>query len=63
MDVTKKYEIIRINGENINRVEDILINEYPFTLFIDDEEIITLLCTPKSLKELALGFQIGRAHV
>lgn len=63
MDVTKKYEIIRINGENISRVEDILINEYPFTLFIDDEEIITLLCTPKSLKELALGFLYSEGFI
>lgn len=56
MDYTKKYPIYRIKGENINHEEDSIIVEYPFTIFIDDEEIITLLCTPKSLRHLALGF-------
>ena len=32
-------------------------------MFIDDEEIITLLCTPKSLKELALGFLYSEGFV
>ncbi len=56
MEPTKKYDILRIDGENKNIVEDITVLEYPFTIFIDDEEIITLLCSPKSLEYLAIGF-------
>lgn len=56
MDTTKGYNIIKIKGDNSQQLEDIVVIEYPFTIFIDDEEIITLLCTPKSLKELTLGF-------
>ncbi len=56
MDYTRQYPIYRIKGENINQEDDSIIVEYPFTIFIDDEEIITLLCTPKSLRHLALGF-------
>lgn len=56
MESTKKYNILKINGENKKIVEDIVILEYPFTIFIDNEEIITLLCSPKSLKYLAVGF-------
>ena len=33
-----------------------IILEYPFTIFIDDTKIVTLLCSPKSLKYLAVGF-------
>ncbi len=56
MKPTKKYDILRVSGKNKNMVEDIVILEYPFTIFIDGKETITLLCSPKSLKHLAIGF-------
>lgn len=56
METTKNYLISKIKGEDSNQLEDLVVVEYPFTIFIDDEEILTLLCTPKSLKELTLGF-------
>lgn len=56
MDNIKKYNIIRIKGEEILQEEDIVILEYPFTIFLNDEEIVTLLCSPSALKSLAVGF-------
>lgn len=62
-DVTKKYDILKIKGDNSERIEDLVIIEYPFTIFIDDEEIITLLCTPMSLRELAIGFLYAEGYI
>lgn len=56
MDYTKEYEILRIKREFKDVEKDLVVVESPFTIFIDDKEIITLLCTPKSLEELAIGF-------
>jgi FdhD protein len=56
MDISREYEILRIKGNLSTRENDIITIEYPFTIFIDDEETITLLCTPKSLEELTIGF-------
>lgn len=56
MEPTKKYNILRIDGENKNIVEDIVVSEYSLTIFVDEEEVVTLLCSPKSLKYLAIGF-------
>ncbi|HSH34866.1 formate dehydrogenase accessory sulfurtransferase FdhD [Schnuerera sp.] len=56
MDSTKTVNIIRIKGKESMNEEDIVIMEYPFTIFVNDEEIITLLCSPNSLKELLVGF-------
>ncbi|WP_427340716.1 formate dehydrogenase accessory sulfurtransferase FdhD [Caloranaerobacter sp. DY30410] len=56
MDDIKKYEILRIKGEKIKNDTDIIVVEYPFTIFVNDEEFVTLLCSPKSLKYLAIGF-------
>lgn len=56
MNSTKTYNILRVNKGIANREDDIVIQEYPFTIFIDDEEIVTLLCSPNSLRYLAIGF-------
>ena len=56
MDSIKRVNIVRIKGDEAKEEEDVVIKEYPFTIFINDEEIITLLCSPGSLKELMVGF-------
>lgn len=56
MDATKKYIIQKYQNEEINEVEDLVVCEYPFTIFLNEQEFITLLCSPKSLKNLSIGF-------
>lgn len=56
MDVVKKYKIKRyISGELIEVNDDIVV-EYLFTIYINEYEYITLICTPSSLVHLAVGF-------
>lgn len=52
----KSMDIIRIKEDRIIEEKDMVIVEYPFTIFVNDEELITLLCSPSSLKQLAIGF-------
>lgn len=52
----KKVNIMRVKGDGIWEEEDIVVREYPFTIYVNDKELITLLCSPDSLKELTLGF-------
>lgn len=52
----KNMDILKVKGDKISKEDDMVIVEYPFTIFINDEELITLLCSPNSLKCLALGF-------
>ena len=63
MELIKKYNILKIDGENKAIVEDIVISEYSLTIFINNEEIITLLCSPKSLKYLAIGFLYSEGFI
>lgn len=53
---TQNYKIVRINNEASHEVEDEIVVEYSLTIFMDGVEFINLLCTPKSLKELVIGF-------
>lgn len=36
--------------------EDIVVRETPVTLFLNNQEFVTLVCSPGELKELAVGF-------
>lgn len=59
----KELKIIRINREEVKENDDIVTVEFPFTIFINDEEIITLLCSPYFLKELAVGFLYSEGFI
>jgi len=49
-------KVITYDGKGFRSEEIELIIEEPFTIFLNQKEFITLLCYPKDLKELALGF-------
>lgn len=63
MEAIRKIDILRVKGNNILAEEDIVITEYPFTIFLNDEELITLLCSPKSLKHLTVGFLYSEGFI
>lgn len=56
-------EIIKINGNSRDTIIDRVIREYPFTLYLNGQEIITLLCIPENLEELAVGFLISEGFL
>jgi FdhD protein len=51
-----RVPVIVAAGENFKQVTDEIIREVPVTLFLNDEEFATLICSPGNLKELAVGF-------
>lgn len=52
----KRFDILKINHGVRQQVEDTLVLESPLTIFLNDEELVTLLCTPEDIKFLAVGF-------
>lgn len=63
MNETKEISIVRVKGSNVSRENDIVVSEYPFTIFVNEEELITLLCSPKSLKYLTVGFLYSEGFI
>jgi len=63
MENKVNVEIIRIKGNSMDTIIDQVIREYPFTLYLNGHEIITLLCIPDSLQELAVGFLISEGFI
>jgi len=56
MDETKGFTILRVTEEGKSEVEDVVAREFLFTIILNNQELVTLLCTPKDLKYLAVGF-------
>jgi len=56
MDETKGLTILRITEEGRSEVDDLVATEFPLTIILDNQELVTLLCTPIDLNYLAIGF-------
>ncbi|HBV96079.1 MAG: formate dehydrogenase [Peptococcaceae bacterium BICA1-7] len=56
MKLTRSVRVKRYNGPTSVTSEDLVVREVPFTIFVNDEELATLVCTPEGLEELAAGF-------
>ncbi len=53
---TRQLDIIRITGTGAVRKRDLVVRETPVTIFLNDVDLVTLLCSPKDLEYLAVGF-------
>jgi len=49
-------EILRIREGRRERITDSLTEEGTFTIYIGDVEFVSMLCTPRDIKELSVGF-------
>lgn len=52
----EKVIISRYKEGRVEELEDIVSSEAPLTIFLNDEQLVTLLCTPDKMEYLALGF-------
>lgn len=63
MSYTEEVIINRINHSKSETTEDTVIVEYPFTIFLNEEEFITLLCSPMGLDYLSVGFLVSEGII
>lgn len=63
MKFTRKIILTRIDKEKIEETSDIVVCEYPLTIYLNGEEIATLLCLPKSLDYLTFGFLFSEGMI
>jgi FdhD protein len=51
--------ILKISGSNVEGVVDEVASELPVRLILNNQPLVTLLCTPSELEELAVGFLLS----
>ena len=52
----ERFPMSRITREERSNIEDMVALELPVTIILNDQELVTLLCSPKELEYLAVGF-------
>lgn len=63
MDGMITREVLKYRNSELTVEEDSLITEYPFTIFLNGKEFITLLCTQSMLEHLIVGFLVSEGLV
>jgi len=52
----ESFPIVRITEEGKSQGEDTVVREFPLTIVLNNQELVTLLCSPRDLDYLAIGF-------
>jgi len=62
-DETRDMGILRISGTGAVKGRDLVVREVPVTILLNDVDLVTLLCSPKDLEYLAVGFLFAEGIV
>jgi len=52
----ERFPMLRLTEESERSIEDVLAREFPLTIILNNQELVTLLCSPKDINYLAVGF-------
>ena len=55
-DGVVRLPILRVTEQGESKIEDMVVKEFPLTIILNNQELVTLLCTPKNMEYLAIGF-------
>lgn len=53
---SRKRTIVRYENGQLEQTEDEIVTEFPVTIYLNEEEFATLVCTPEYLEDLVIGF-------
>ena len=56
---TERFPIWRVTEVGRSSLEDVVATEFSLTITLNNQEVVTLLCSPANLEYLALGFLLS----
>lgn len=56
MNKILQCKVLKLEGQEKSIADELLVCEYPLTIFLNGKKIATLLCSPENLKPLVIGF-------
>jgi FdhD protein len=59
VETKRDTPVLRVSGNTVEGVVDEVASELPIRLELNNQPLVTLLCTPSELKELAVGFLLS----
>lgn len=49
-------EVLRVDNEQVKTLEDMIVTEYAVTLKINQQEFVTMVCTPEYVEDMVVGY-------
>jgi FdhD protein len=56
---TEQFPISQYNDGSMHGIEKTVAREFLLTIFLNGQELVTIICSPKDLKYLAVGFLVS----
>ncbi len=56
MKTYEHYPVIRVYGKAREVFDDAVVTEFPLTIFLNENEFVTIICSPQHLLELVVGY-------
>ena len=56
---TEKFPILKLTENGSSSMEDVVARESPLTIIFNNQELVTLLCSPTNVRYLAVGFLLS----
>ncbi|MFZ5648329.1 MAG: formate dehydrogenase accessory sulfurtransferase FdhD [Bacillota bacterium] len=55
-NLTTRVPVIRIRGDSVKQDHDKVVSEVPVTVFLNNQEFVTMVCSPFAIDALVAGF-------
>lgn len=56
MDKAITREILRIEDQKVIKTDDLVVTEYAVTVKINQQEFVTMVCTPEFVEDMVIGY-------
>ncbi|WP_371371585.1 formate dehydrogenase accessory sulfurtransferase FdhD [Sporomusa aerivorans] len=53
---TANYQVVKIDGQNVTRTDEAVVEEIPLTIYLNGKELVTMLAAAGEEKYLVIGF-------
>ncbi|WP_209125259.1 formate dehydrogenase accessory sulfurtransferase FdhD [Alkalihalobacillus sp. BA299] len=54
--ISAKWPIVKYENGQLSRIEDEIVSEFPLTIYVNNEEFATMVCSPTYFNEMVIGF-------
>lgn len=63
MKKTVTREVVHIENDTVKVVKDLVVTEYAVTVKINQQEIVTMVCTPEYIEDMVIGYIVSERIV
>lgn len=56
MDRAMTRKIVRVEGQQVTEMDDLIVSEYAVTVKINQQEFVTMVCTPEYVEDMVIGY-------